>query len=189
MLLIEEFSCTARHRVCSRPRRCDARSGCCPVESWTSPPVGWCSARPQAYGDWGGRRVVSRPLSAPRRVDGRGDRGMVGPPRWLVNIRVHLGRGAARESIPGASRGTTWRGVILGGAGGPVPEPWPIVTWLRADGPLISPSRDLDGESPVAERGDDQAAADVGGIRLRMAPGARARPGGRGRSPSPLGRA
>ncbi len=40
---------------------------------------------------------------------------------------------------------------------------------LRADRPLISPSGDLGGEAPVAERGDDQPAAGVGGIRLGMA--------------------
>jgi hypothetical protein len=40
---------------------------------------------------------------------------------------------------------------------------------LRADGPLVSPSGDLGGEAPVAERGDDQPAARVGGIRLGMA--------------------
>ncbi len=40
---------------------------------------------------------------------------------------------------------------------------------LRADGPLVSPSGDLDGEAPGAEWGDDQAAAHVGGIRLGMA--------------------
>src|SRR5258708_21718195 len=40
---------------------------------------------------------------------------------------------------------------------------------LRADRPLISPSGDLNGEAPGTERGDDQAAAHVGGIRLRMA--------------------
>ena len=40
---------------------------------------------------------------------------------------------------------------------------------LRADGPLISSSGDLGGEAPGAERGDDQAAARVGGIRLGMA--------------------
>ena len=43
---------------------------------------------------------------------------------------------------------------------------------LHADRPLVSPSGDLDGEAPVAERGDDQAAACVGGIRLGMAAGA-----------------
>ena len=43
---------------------------------------------------------------------------------------------------------------------------------LRADGPLVSASGDLDGESPVAERGDDQAAARVGGIGLGMTRGA-----------------
>jgi hypothetical protein len=40
---------------------------------------------------------------------------------------------------------------------------------LRADRPLISPSRDLDGEVPVAQGDYDQAAACVGGIRLGMA--------------------
>ncbi len=40
---------------------------------------------------------------------------------------------------------------------------------LRADGPLISSSGDLDGEAPVAERGDEHPAAHVGGIRLGMA--------------------
>jgi hypothetical protein len=45
----------------------------------------------------------------------------------------------------------------------------PVVWSLRADGPLVSPSRDLDGEAPVAERDDDQPAAGVGGIRLGMA--------------------
>jgi len=43
---------------------------------------------------------------------------------------------------------------------------------LRADRPLISPSGDLAGEAPLAERDDDQAAARVGGIRLGMARGA-----------------
>jgi hypothetical protein len=38
--------------------------------------------------------------------------------------------------------------------------------WLRADGPLVSPSDDLNAEAPLAERGDDQPAARVGGIRL-----------------------
>jgi hypothetical protein len=37
------------------------------------------------------------------------------------------------------------------------------------DRPLISSSGDLDDKAPVAERGDDQAAACVGGIRLDMA--------------------
>ena len=40
---------------------------------------------------------------------------------------------------------------------------------LRADRPLVSPSCDLGGEAPVAERGDDEPAARVGGIRLGMA--------------------
>src|SRR5690349_15588350 len=40
---------------------------------------------------------------------------------------------------------------------------------LRADRPLISPSGDLCGEAPGTERGDDQAAAHVGGIRLGVA--------------------
>jgi hypothetical protein len=40
---------------------------------------------------------------------------------------------------------------------------------LRADRPLISPSGDLDGEAPLAERGDDQPAPRVGGIRLGVA--------------------
>jgi hypothetical protein len=35
--------------------------------------------------------------------------------------------------------------------------------------PLIGTSDDLDSEAPGAERGDDQAAARVGGIRLGMA--------------------
>jgi len=39
---------------------------------------------------------------------------------------------------------------------------------LRADRPLISRSGDLDGEAPVAERGDDQPAPRVRGIRLGM---------------------
>lgn len=42
---------------------------------------------------------------------------------------------------------------------------------LRLDRPLIGPADDLDREAPVAERGDDQAAACVGGIRLGMAGG------------------
>jgi hypothetical protein len=37
------------------------------------------------------------------------------------------------------------------------------------DRPLIGTSDDLDSEAPGAERGDDQAAARVGGIRLGMA--------------------
>jgi hypothetical protein len=37
------------------------------------------------------------------------------------------------------------------------------------DGPLVSPSGDLDGQAPGAERPDDQATACVGGIRLGMA--------------------
>jgi hypothetical protein len=40
---------------------------------------------------------------------------------------------------------------------------------LRADGPLISSSGDLDGEAPGAERGDEHPATHVGGIRLGMA--------------------
>jgi hypothetical protein len=39
---------------------------------------------------------------------------------------------------------------------------------LRTNGPLVSASGDLGGEAPVSERGDNQAAARVGGIRLRM---------------------
>jgi hypothetical protein len=35
----------------------------------------------------------------------------------------------------------------------------------------MSPAGDLAGEAPGAERGDDQLAARVGGIRLRMAAG------------------
>src|ERR1700730_10125333 len=43
---------------------------------------------------------------------------------------------------------------------------------LRVGPPLVSPSADLDRKkAPGAERGDDQAAARVGGIRLGMAPG------------------
>ena len=38
-----------------------------------------------------------------------------------------------------------------------------------ADGPLIGPPGDTDGEAPRGERGDDQPAAGVGGIRLGMA--------------------
>ena len=38
-----------------------------------------------------------------------------------------------------------------------------------ADRPLINSSGDLGGEAPGAERGDDQAAARVGGIRLGVA--------------------
>jgi hypothetical protein len=41
--------------------------------------------------------------------------------------------------------------------------------WLRVDLPLVSLSGDLDGEAPVTERGDDQAATRVGSIRLGMA--------------------
>jgi len=40
---------------------------------------------------------------------------------------------------------------------------------LRLDRPLIGPADDLDDEAPLAERGDDQAAARVGGIRSGMA--------------------
>jgi hypothetical protein len=40
---------------------------------------------------------------------------------------------------------------------------------LRADRPLVSPADDRGGEAPGAERGDDQPAARVGGIRLGMA--------------------
>ena len=40
---------------------------------------------------------------------------------------------------------------------------------LRADRPLISPAGDLDGEAPLAEGGDDQPAACVGGVCLGMA--------------------
>ena len=41
---------------------------------------------------------------------------------------------------------------------------------LRADRPLTSPSGDLAGEAPVAERGDDQPAACIRGIGLGMTP-------------------
>jgi hypothetical protein len=44
----------------------------------------------------------------------------------------------------------------------------------------------LDGEAPVAERGDDQPAVRVRSIRLRMASGAERDPGGRDRR-APLG--
>jgi hypothetical protein len=40
---------------------------------------------------------------------------------------------------------------------------------LRADRPLIGPADDRDGEAAGADRGDDQAAARVGGIRLDVA--------------------
>ena len=42
---------------------------------------------------------------------------------------------------------------------------------LRVDRPLIDPADDRDGEAAGADRGDDQAAARVGGIRLGMAGG------------------
>jgi hypothetical protein len=40
---------------------------------------------------------------------------------------------------------------------------------LRADRPLVATSDDLNGESALAQRGDDQAATRVGGIGLGMA--------------------
>ena len=42
-----------------------------------------------------------------------------------------------------------------------------MVSYARP--PLVSSSGDLDGEAPGAQRGDDQAAARVGGIGLGMA--------------------
>jgi hypothetical protein len=42
-----------------------------------------------------------------------------------------------------------------------------IAPWVCC--PLVSPSGDLASEAPVAKRGDDQAAASVGGICLGMA--------------------
>jgi len=53
----------------------------------------------------------------------------------------------------------------------PSPTQAPTSGVLRAGPPLVSPSGELGGEAPVTERGD-QPAARVGGIRLRMAPGA-----------------
>src|SRR6266852_8478701 len=44
-----------------------------------------------------------------------------------------------------------------------------MVWSLRADRPLVSPSGDLHGEAPVAERGDDEPTAGIGGIRSGMA--------------------
>jgi hypothetical protein len=55
---------------------------------------------------------------------------------------------------------------------------------LGAARPPISPTGDLAGEAPVADRGDDQAAARVGGIRLGMARRTEGPPDGRDRSPS-----
>jgi len=43
---------------------------------------------------------------------------------------------------------------------------------LRTDRPLISPSGDLEGEVPLAERTDDEPAPRVGGIGLGVARGA-----------------
>ena len=54
---------------------------------------------------------------------------------------------------------------------------------------LSAPRVTSHGEAPVAERGDDQAAARVGGIRLGMARRAERHQRGRDRSPSPPGRA
>ena len=51
--------------------------------------------------------------------------------------------------------------------GEPEHAPAPVVD--RRGCPLISPSGDLGGEAPIAERGDDQAAPCVGSIRLGMA--------------------
>ena len=53
--------------------------------------MGWFNAggpKPRLTGAVDG--LMSRPLSVPRRVDGRGDSGMVGPHRRLVNTRVYL---------------------------------------------------------------------------------------------------
>jgi hypothetical protein len=67
-------------------------------------------------------------------------------------------RGSSPDSAPGVSRlRGALRARVIDGPG------------LRADRPLISPPSDLDGEAPAAERGNDQAAARVGGIRLGMA--------------------
>ena len=45
----------------------------------------------------------------------------------------------------------------------------PTTAFGYADRPLVSPAGDLGGEAPGAERGDDEAAARVGGIGLGMA--------------------
>jgi hypothetical protein len=68
-------------------------------------------------------------------------------------------RGSSPDRAPGASRlhGAP-RARAIDGPG------------LRADRPLVSPAGDLDGEAAVAERGDNQPAARVRRIRLRVAP-------------------
>ena len=73
--------------------------------------------------------------------------------------RCHASRATSRE---GSFILASWGCPTFGGLGRSIR--------LRTDRPLIRPSRDLDGEAPAAQRLNDQAALEVGGVRPRMAP-------------------
>src|SRR5260370_21665429 len=103
------------------------------------------------------QRLCARanPLGTIRAAEAKGQRAWT----WSKS-RVWSFRGSSPDRVPGAPRlrGAPRARAIDGSR-------------LRADRPHVSPSGDLAGEAPRAERNDDQATARVGGIRLGMAPG------------------